>query len=187
MNNATANSRLPQVVQQNTGVREQYLTFTLDGEMFAIPIRHIKEIIEYSELTEVPMMPRVIRGVINLRGSVVPVVDLSVRFGRRASQTGRRSCIVIIETDTDISSQYIGVIVDAVNEVLEIDQSDIEPAPAFGARVRSDFIQAMGKIGAKFIIMLDVTQVLSLDEISQFDEAQVIGRLSEIEAPPSDA
>ena len=112
---------------------QQYLTFLLNAEMFAIAILNIKEIIEFGSLTEVPMMPAFIRGVINLRGSVVPVIDLSARFGRNRTEVSRRTCIVIIEVrGLDESRQDIGVMVDSVSEVLEIPRSEIEPAPAFG-------------------------------------------------------
>ena len=142
----------------------QYLTFMLAGEMFAIGILAIKEIIEYGSLTPVPMMPASVRGVINLRGAVVPVMDLLARFGKPPSPVTRRSCIVIVEVANDEERQVIGVAVDAVNEVLDIAPADIEPPPAFGARIRSDFIHGMGKVKGKFVILLDANHVLSLDE-----------------------
>jgi purine-binding chemotaxis protein CheW len=143
----------------------QYLTFMLGGETFAIGILGIKEIIEYAGLTEVPMMPACVRGVINLRGAVVPVVDLLARFGREPAAVTKRTCIVIVETETRGERQVIGAVVDAVNEVLEIAPSEIEPAPAFGARLRSDFIAGMGKVRGKFVIILDADQVLAIDEL----------------------
>jgi len=146
--------------------QSQYLTFLLSGELFAIPILNIKEIIEYGSLTTVPMMPAFIRGVINLRGSVVPVVDLAVRFGRKASDVTRRSCIVIIEVESGDETQDIGVVVDAVNEVLEIPRNEVEQTPSFGARIRADFIRGMGKINGKFVIILAVNHVLSIDEMA---------------------
>jgi purine-binding chemotaxis protein CheW len=144
----------------------QYLTFLLGSEMFAIDILGIKEIIEYGNLTAVPMMPDFIRGVINLRGAVVPVVDLSARFGRAASAVTRRSCIVIIEAESDGEKQDIGVVVDSVSEVLEIPEAEIEPAPSFGAKIRTDFIKGMGKVKDKFVIILDANKVLSVDEMA---------------------
>ena len=147
----------------------QYLTFMLAGEPFAIGILCIKEIIEYHGLTEVPMMPACVRGVINLRGAVVPVVDLQARFGRPASATTKRTCIVIVEVgdDNDGSQgrQVVGVVVDAVSEVIDIPALDIEPPPTFGARIRSDFIAGMGKVHHRFVILLDVQRVLSLDDL----------------------
>ena len=151
------------------GVRSeegQYLTFTLRGEMFAIGILNIKEILEYGSLTAVPMMPDFIRGVINLRGAVVPVVDLAARFGGRPSEVTKRTCIVIIEVSTGEGRQDIGVVVDAVSEVLEIPASEIEPAPGFGAKIRTEFIRGMGKVEGKFVIILDVDKVLSVDELA---------------------
>ena len=151
---------------------QQYLTFLLSGEMFAIAILNIKEIIEYGSLTEVPMMPGFIRGVINLRGSVVPVVDLSARFGRNKTEVSRRTCIVIIEVQgSDESKQDIGVMVDSVSEVLEIPRSEIEPPPAFGAKIRVDFIHGMGKVDGKFVIILNASKVLSVDELSMLGQA----------------
>lgn len=144
----------------------QYLTFTLGGEMFAIGILRIKEILEYGNLTGVPMMPAFVRGVINLRGAVVPVVDLSARFGRANAEVTRRSCIVIIEAEAQATAQDVGLMVDAVSAVLEIPASEIEPAPSFGARIRADFISGMAKVDGKFVIVLNVDRVLSVDEMA---------------------
>jgi len=148
----------------------QYLTFTLGGEVFAVGILNVKEIIEYGSLTEIPMMPAFIRGVINLRGAVVPVIDLTVRFGSSPATIGRRTCIVIVEMTQEVEGQSvrqdIGVIVDCVNEVLEIPAQDIEPPPGFGAKIRADFIQGMGKVAGKFVIILNVERVLSVDEMA---------------------
>ena len=143
----------------------QYLTFTLGGEAFAIGILHVKEIIEYAGLTEVPMMPACISGVINLRGAVVPVMDLSARFGKPPTVVTKRTCIVIVEVQANDERQDMGVVVDAVNAVLEVPASDIEPAPAFGAKVRTDFIEGMGKVNGKFVILLNINHVLSPDEV----------------------
>jgi purine-binding chemotaxis protein CheW len=145
---------------------QQYLTFTLGGEMFAIGILNVREIIEYGNLTEIPMMPSFIRGVINLRGAVVPVIDLSARFGGKSTEIGRRTCIVIVEMRTEDSKQELGIIVDAVSEVLEIPKSEIEPAPSFGAKIRADFIAGMGKVDGKFVIILEIARVLSVDEMA---------------------
>ncbi|MGD0958195.1 MAG: chemotaxis protein CheW [Methylomonas sp.] len=151
----------------NAAASGQYLTFVLNGELFAIGILNIKEIIDFGDLTKVPMMPPFVSGVINLRGSVVPVIDLSARFGKGATQILKRTCIVIVETvsvggDESEVRQDIGVIVDAVNEVIDIQGGEIEPPPAFGARIRPDFISGMAKTGNGFIILLNVNQVLSV-------------------------
>ena len=154
------------VAAAKTSEEGQYLTFLLGGEMYAIGILNIKEIIEYGQVTEVPMMPAFIRGVINLRGRVVPVIDLLSRFGKQSTGINKRTCIVIIEVDSDGMQQDIGVVVDSVSEVLEIPASEIEPAPSFGARIRADFISGMGKVNGKFVILLNVNKVLSIEELS---------------------
>jgi purine-binding chemotaxis protein CheW len=146
-----------------------YLTFMLGGEMFALDIHGIREVIEYGGLTAVPMMPSCIRGVINLRGAVVPVMDLSARFGRARSEIGKRSCIVIVELAEEegggAAAQETGLLVDAVNAVLEIASAEIEPAPAFGARIRADFIEGIAKVNGRFVILLDARRVLSVAEV----------------------
>ncbi|TAN51235.1 MAG: chemotaxis protein CheW [Methylococcaceae bacterium] len=144
----------------------QFLTFLLGGEMFAIDILRIKEIIEYGQVTPVPMVPDFIRGVINLRGSVVPVIYLSIRFGHAPTETTRRTCIVIVEVECEGGKLDIGIIVDSVSEVLEIPDSEIEPPPSFGAKIRADFIDGMGKVDGRFVILLDIARVLSLDELT---------------------
>jgi purine-binding chemotaxis protein CheW len=146
--------------------QQQYLTFILGGEAYAMGILAIKEIIEYGNLTEVPRMPPFIRGVINLRGAVVPVIDLSARFGKQATKVTRRTCIVIIEVSSGEETQDVGVMVDAVNAVLEIPPQEIEPPPSFGANIRTDFMSGMGKVGGKFVIILNVQNVLSVDEMA---------------------
>lgn len=148
------------------GEANQYLTFALSGEMYAVGILNVKEIIEYGNLTEIPMMPPFVRGVINLRGAVVPVIDLAARFGNSPSAIQRRTCIVIVEIAQEDGKQDIGIMVDAVSEVLEIPGSEIEPPPAFGAKIRADFIAGMGKVNAKFVIILDIQRVLSVDEMA---------------------
>lgn len=158
--------------QRTTESSRQYLIFTLNGDIYAVDIMCIREIIEYGQVTEVPMMPDTIRGVINLRGAVVPLIDLSARFGRGRSAAGRRSCSVILEVagQDDRAAQTLGVVVDAVNEVLEIPAAEIEPAPAFGARLRTDFIAGMGRLGERFVVILDLARVLSFDELARLAE-----------------
>ena len=143
----------------------------LGNDAYAIGILSIKEIIEYTTMTEVPLMPACVRGVINLRGAVVPVMDLQVRFGQTPSPVTKRTCIVIVEVLGPEGQQVMGVVVDAVNEVLDIDASDIEPPPAFGTRIRTDFISGMGKVRGKFVILLKVNRVLDLDDLQAMSEA----------------
>jgi purine-binding chemotaxis protein CheW len=154
---------------QATREQSQYLIFTLSGEAFAIDILHVKEIIEYGQLTEVPMMPDVVRGVINLRGAVVPVIDLSARFRRPPTQVARRTCIVIVELEQEGERHDVGIIVDAVNEVLEIPPADIEPPPSFGTQLRTDFIAGMGKLAGRFVILLDLARALGAEISSERD------------------
>ncbi len=173
--NAVARRAATALQAQQTAAEspQQYLTFVLGGEMFAVGILNVKEIIEYGHLTEIPMMPAFIRGVINLRGAVVPVIDLAARFGGAQSQAGKRTCIVIVEVSENDFRHDIGIMVDAVSEVIEIPASDIEPPPSFGARIRADFIHGMGKVAGKFVILLNIVKVLSIDEIAML--AQVAG------------
>ncbi|MDD2882097.1 MAG: chemotaxis protein CheW [Rhodoferax sp.] len=161
-----------QVATQTAVEAKQYLTFMLGGEMFSISILCIKEIIWYANLTEVPMMPACIRGVINLRGAVVPVMDLSNRFGKASTPVIKSSCIVIVEvpTATEGEHQNMGVVVDSVQAVLEIPTSEIEPAPSFGAKIRPDFIEGIAKVNGKFVILLNVAKVLSMEEIGQMGQ-----------------
>jgi purine-binding chemotaxis protein CheW len=158
------------VARSEVGEAGQYLTFVLGAETFAIGIMAIKEIIEYASLTEVPMMPTYVRGVINLRGAVVPVLDLPVRFGKAASAVTKRTCIVITEIVLGSERHTLGLVVDAVNAVLDIPSSEIEPPPAFGASIRTEFIRGMVKVNSKFVILLDVEHALAADEVQALTE-----------------
>jgi purine-binding chemotaxis protein CheW len=144
----------------------QFLTFLVGSESFAMPIGSIREIIEFGGLTEVPLMPDFLRGVINLRGSVVPVIDLSVRFGRAPTVEAKRTCIIIMELVQDEQMLLLGVMVDAVSAVLSIGVDHIEPRPSFGAGIRADFIEGMINVSERFIVVLDVQRVLSVDELA---------------------
>jgi purine-binding chemotaxis protein CheW len=151
----------------NSGNVQQFLTFVLNDETYGVGILHIREIIEYDNLTVVPLMPDFISGVINLRGNVVPVVNLARRFEHQAKEIGKRTSIVIIDIkDTEGESIEVGMVVDIVNEVIELAYSDIAAPPTFGAKIRTDFIQGMGKIDDKLMILLDVNHVLSINELS---------------------
>ena len=143
----------------------QYLSFALCGEEYAVEILRVREIIEYDALTRVPAMPASVRGVINLRGRVVPVVDLAARFGLPDSGITRRSCIVMVELAENDESVVIGIIADAVSQVLDLAASDIEPPPSFGTTVHSRFIEGMTEAGKKFVIILDVDRALNASEM----------------------
>jgi len=150
----------------------QYLTFSLAEEVFAVNIRSVREIIQHGTMATVPLMPVFVRGVINLRGAVVPVIDLQARFGRSVAQVGKRSCIVIFDTVRDAERVELGLLVDAVSEVIEIAADSIEPPPNFGAAVRRDFISGMGKLGNKFVIILDPDRAFDLDEMTALCESE---------------
>lgn len=164
---AVSPAMLPVRAADTRGEARQHLIFTLGGESFAMDILRIREIIEFGAITEVPAAPPMVRGVINLRGAVVPVIDLSARFGRGATPIGRRTCIVILEMSDGESQQTLGIVVDGVTEVLEIPAGDIEPPPSFGARMRADFVSGMARVAGRFIVMLDLARVLAFDELSQ--------------------
>lgn len=149
---------------------EQHLTFGLGKETFAIPIQRIREILQFEALTEVPLTPPFVRGVLNMRGAVVPVLDLSVRFERDLTAIGPRTCVVIIEVPTAEESVVLGVLVDHVNEVLEIAPDEVEPAPSFGSSVRPDFVSGVAKVGSRFVIVLDVAHALSVEELASLAE-----------------
>ncbi|WP_420428000.1 chemotaxis protein CheW [Algiphilus sp.] len=151
---------------RNEDDMRQYLTFRLHDELYGIDILRVREIIEYGKVTPVPRMPDCVRGIINLRGSVVPVLDLGKRFTKVATEVTPKTCIVIAEIEEDGGIVEIGVIVDAVNEVSDIDDDDTEAPPSFGGRIRQDFIQKIGKLEDHFVIVLNVDKVLDIDELS---------------------
>lgn len=149
---------------------QQYLTFSVAGQMYGLGILAIKEIIQYGSVSAVPMMPDFIRGVINLRGAVVPVLDLAARFHGKPATSGRRSCIVVVELMEEEGVQDIGILVDSVSAVLEIGAADIEPPPAFGAGIKSAFIAGMGKVDGQFVILLDPERVLETEDLASLAE-----------------
>jgi len=143
----------------------QYLTFFVAGEEYAVNILKVKEIVQYETLTSVPNTAPWIRGVINLRGNVVPVIDLAVKFGLPESKVSKFTCIVIVEVVYDGESLTLGVMTDSVNQVVDFAENDIESPPPFGTRVRIDFLLGMGTMGKKFCLILDIDKVLSADEL----------------------
>jgi purine-binding chemotaxis protein CheW len=145
--------------------QQQYLTFLLAGEEYAISILKVKEIIEYDTVTTVPKTPKWIRGVINLRGSVVPVVDLAVKFGLEERPVTKTSCIVIVEGQLENHDTTMGVMADAVSQVMDLSAQDIREVPEFGTRVQVEYLLGMAQLGKKFALLLDVDKVLSTDEL----------------------
>ena len=152
-------------------VAAQFLTFALGDEVFAMDIRTVREIIQVGAMTTVPLMPAFVRGVINLRGAVVPVIDLHARFGRGSARLGKKSCIVIFDSSRDGERIELGLLVDAVSEVVEIGADAIEPPPQFGAAVRRDFISGIGKLGGRFVVLLDPDRAFDIDEMADLCEA----------------
>ena len=151
-----------------------YLTFFIRGEEYAAPILRVKEIIEYETVTRVPSTPAHVRGVINLRGAVLPVIDLAAKFGNGESAATRTTCIVVVETRVDGETLVVGLIADSVSEVVEIADEEIEEPPAFGTGVRVDFLAGMGKLDHKLVLVLDIDRVLSPVEIQQTIEAAAL-------------
>jgi len=144
----------------------QYLGFHVAEEEYAIGILRVREILEFDTVTKVPTTPPSIRGVINLRGRVVPVVDLAVKLGLPESPITKRSCIVVVEVDLSGERTVMGVLADSVSQVLDLPASEIEPPPPFGPRVRVDCLLGMGRSGKKFVLLLDIDKLLSTDEIA---------------------
>ncbi|HET9553692.1 MAG TPA: chemotaxis protein CheW [Anaeromyxobacteraceae bacterium] len=145
--------------------RTQYLSFELRGVEYGVGILGVKEILQYEAITPVPSMPRSVRGVINLRGSVVPVIDLAAKFGKGETPVTRRTCILIVEVPLDGQPAVMGLMADAVREVIELGPEEIEPPPPFGTRVKVEFLVGVGKAGPKrFVLLLDVERVVTTDE-----------------------
>jgi purine-binding chemotaxis protein CheW len=149
----------------------QFLSFQLAGEEFAVGILKVREIIEYGPVTRVPTTPPWIRGVINLRGGVVPVIDLAVKFGLPAGEVTPRTCIVIVEVELGGERTFMGIVSDAVSQVMELRPQDIEPPPALGTRVRIDYLLGMARAERRFVLLLDIDKILSSDELSGLSEA----------------
>jgi purine-binding chemotaxis protein CheW len=147
--------------------REQYLTFFIRGEEYAAGILRVKEIIEYETVTRVPTTPAHVRGVINLRGAVLPVIDLAAKFGHGESEATRTTCIVIVETRQQGNVVVVGIMADSVSEVVDIAGDAIEPPPSFGTSVHIDFLIGMGKLDNRLVLVLDMDRVLSPVELQQ--------------------
>lgn len=150
-----------------SGITEtsQYLTFTLDGEFFALDIAKVREVLEFTSVTRVPRTPDFMRGVINLRGNVVPVVDLRLKFGMSATEKTVNTCVIITEVAVDGEPTVLGALADAVQEVLELEPDQIDPPPRIGTRLDTAFIRGMGKRDDRFLILLDIDRVFTAAEL----------------------
>ncbi|MDE1948781.1 MAG: purine-binding chemotaxis protein CheW [Burkholderiales bacterium] len=151
----------------------QYLSFSLGKELFGMDIRTVREIIQVGPMTTVPLMPGFVRGVINLRGAVVPVIDLNARFGRPVSNLSKKSCIVVFGALRQGEPVELGLLVDSVSEVIEIAAQAIEPAPDFGTSVKRDFIFGMGKVASGFVILLEPDKALDVDALAALCDSSV--------------
>ncbi len=144
----------------------QYLTFRLEDEVFALDISKVREVLDFTTVTKVPRTPDFMRGVINLRGSVVPVVDMRLKFGMEATEKTVNTCIIITEIALDGETTVLGALADSVQEVIDLEPEQIEPAPRIGTRLRTDFIKGMGKRDDRFLMILDIDRVFSSDELA---------------------
>jgi len=162
---------LDQAVKTVSKREGKYLTFSLAEEEYGIGILKIKEIIGMMPVTTVPRTPDFVKGVINLRGKVIPVVDLRLRFGMEAIDYTERTCIIVVEIDSGSTTVQIGIVVDAVSEVLNIKGDDIEDTPTFGTRLNTDYISGMAKMEGGVKILLDINKVLSADEMAALEQA----------------
>lgn len=162
-------------MRQTANAMEQregkYLTFTLADEEYGIGILKIKEIIGMMTVTTVPQTPEFVKGVINLRGKVIPVIDLRLRFGMESMDYTERTCIIVVEIDGTVGTVQIGIVVDSVSEVLNIKSDEIEDTPTFGARLNTDYILGMAKMGGGVKILLDINRVLKAEEVDMLDQA----------------
>jgi purine-binding chemotaxis protein CheW len=151
------------------GQVNQYLTFKLDNEIFGLSIHKVREVLDFIKVTKVPQTPDYMIGVINLRGSVVPVVDLKQKFGMSITERTINTCIIIVEIDISSERAILGILADSVQEVLELDDKDIEPAPRLGTSISTEFIKGMGKHNDNFIILLDIDRIFMEDSLLNFD------------------
>jgi purine-binding chemotaxis protein CheW len=164
---ADAEKTMDEAIRATTIQTGKYLTFSLEDEEYGVGILKIKEIIGMMPITSVPRTPEFVKGVINLRGKVIPVVDLRLKFSMESIPYNERTCIIVVEIDSEAGTVLIGIVVDAVSEVLNIKEEDIEETPTFGTKLETDYILGMAKMEGGVKILLDIDRVLSQDEISK--------------------
>ncbi len=153
---------------ENMNNDNQFLTFYINDELYALSVIYIKEILEYSIVTKVPLMHKCINGITNIRGSVIPVIDLSIRLGISEAQTiNKRTSIIVIEKEDEVQNFLVGLVVDEVNEVYNIFNKEQEDAPTFGSKIRKEFIEHIGKVHGLFIPILNSSAIINIDELSQ--------------------
>jgi purine-binding chemotaxis protein CheW len=154
----------------------QYLTFGIDGEVYAIPVSKVQEVLEYIKPVRLPKTADYLKGLINVRGTGIPVVDLRIRFGMDALEVSRESAIIVIEINLGSNGELIiGALTDEVHEVIDLEESQLEPAPKFGSKVDADFIKCIGKKDDRFIMILDVDRIFKQDEAQVLEEISTVG------------
>lgn len=158
-----------------SGTTVQYLAFKLGDEVYAVDVAKVREILDFPPITKVPRTPDFMRGVINLRGSVVPVVDMRLKFGMSMTEKSVNTCIIVVEALLENELTTIGAIADSVQEVVELDPAHIEPPPKIGSRLKVEFLKGMGKIGENFLMILDIDKVFSTSELMMVKEAVATG------------
>ncbi len=164
----------------------QYLTFRLDKETYALDISRVHSVLDFEKLTKVPKTPDFMRGVINLRGSVVPIVDLKLKFGLEETENNIDTCIIISEVELEDETTVFGALADSVQEVIDIEPQDIEPPPKIGTKVNTEFIKGMGKRDEEFIIILDIDKIFSLEELEAVHGTAVKSNIQKKETDKSD-
>jgi len=155
----------PTDVDDRIAARCEYLTFYVRGEEYAVGLRRVREVIAFDKITRIPDMPPALRGVTSLRGEVVPVLDLATKFHGLETAVDARTCIVLVETVVDSQPRVLGLITEAVGQVLALTEADVVPPPSFGAPIRTELLAGRGRVGTKFALLLDIDRLLTLDEL----------------------
>ena len=167
-------SRRRQEMREDVAVeKSQYLTFTLDKEQYAIDVAKVKEVLEYSTVTKVPRTPQFMRGVINLRGSVVPVVDLRMKFDMGETEKTINTSIIVVEVIIEGETVVIGTLADSVQEVIDLDRGQIEPTPQIGTKIDADFIEGIGKQDGRFIMILNIDRVFTESDLQTLERTAI--------------
>lgn len=160
------------MAEDNYSDIKPYLTFTLDDELFSVEVVKVREILDYTEITKIPRTPDFMRGVINLRGSVIPVIDLRLKFGMSKTENKINTCIIVMEITMDAETVILGALADSVQEVFELGSEDIQPPPHLGTKFKAGFLKGMGRRDETFIMILDIDKVFSTDELIMIGEAE---------------
>ncbi|HEY6250356.1 MAG TPA: chemotaxis protein CheW [Candidatus Angelobacter sp.] len=158
----------------NEILQEQFLTFYLAADEYAVPVLRVKEILEYQAVTRVPHTPFWVRGVFNLRGSVIPVIDLAVKLGMNEAPITKTSCIIILEVDLKGEPLVIGVVVNSVSQVVDLTAADVQPVPDFGVKVNIDYLRGIVNAGSRLTLLIDIDRIFSVDELSHIGNTHAL-------------